>query len=84
LVLLKARGSTWYDLPTQNAKTICSFVRSDSGIHQNKYRLFTCYGRVANGTFWRAQELTRAIGQVFNCNLPQFDGSLRYPKDEDG
>jgi eukaryotic translation initiation factor 2C len=27
---------------------------------------------VANGTFWRAQELTRAIGQVFNCNPPQF------------
>lgn len=23
---------------------------------------------VANGTFWRAQELTRAIAQVFNCN----------------
>ncbi|KAL1800152.1 hypothetical protein ACET3X_000494 [Alternaria dauci] len=27
---------------------------------------------VANGTFWRAQELTRAIGQVFNCTPPQF------------
>jgi eukaryotic translation initiation factor 2C len=27
---------------------------------------------VANGTFWRAQELTRAIGQVFNCSPPQF------------
>jgi len=35
-------------------------------------------GRIANGTFWRAQELTRAIGQVFNCNPPQFDGFLRY------
>jgi eukaryotic translation initiation factor 2C len=27
---------------------------------------------VANGTFWRAQELTRAVQQVFGCNLPQF------------
>jgi eukaryotic translation initiation factor 2C len=27
---------------------------------------------VANGTFWRAQELTRAIGQAFNCTPPQF------------
>jgi eukaryotic translation initiation factor 2C len=27
---------------------------------------------VANGTFWRAQELTRAVGQVFNCNPPQY------------
>jgi eukaryotic translation initiation factor 2C len=27
---------------------------------------------VANGTFWRAQELTRAVGQVFNCGPPQF------------
>ncbi|KAH3910556.1 hypothetical protein HBI56_202860 [Parastagonospora nodorum] len=27
---------------------------------------------VANGTFWRAQELTRAVGQVFNCSPPQF------------
>lgn len=27
---------------------------------------------VANGTFWRAQELTRAIGQVFNCTPQQF------------
>ena len=39
--------------------------------------------RVANGTFWRALELTRAIGQVCNCNPPQFDGFLRYSKDED-
>lgn len=27
---------------------------------------------VANGTFWRAQELTRAIGQAFGCTPPQF------------
>ncbi|EMD96783.1 hypothetical protein COCC4DRAFT_142403 [Bipolaris maydis ATCC 48331] len=27
---------------------------------------------VANGTFWRAQELTRAIGQAFSCSPPQF------------
>ncbi|KAK1917141.1 hypothetical protein P3342_011986 [Pyrenophora teres f. teres] len=27
---------------------------------------------VANGTFWRAQELTRAITQVFSCTPPQF------------
>ena len=27
---------------------------------------------VSNGTFWRAQELTRAVGQVFNCTPPQF------------
>jgi eukaryotic translation initiation factor 2C len=27
---------------------------------------------VANGTFWRSQELTRAVGQVFNCGPPQF------------
>jgi eukaryotic translation initiation factor 2C len=27
---------------------------------------------VANGTFWRSQELTRAVGQVFNCRPEQF------------
>jgi eukaryotic translation initiation factor 2C len=27
---------------------------------------------VANGTFWRAQEMPRAIQQLFNCQLPQF------------
>ncbi|KAF1946406.1 Piwi-domain-containing protein [Clathrospora elynae] len=27
---------------------------------------------VANGTFWRAQELTRALGQAFGCGPPQF------------
>jgi eukaryotic translation initiation factor 2C len=27
---------------------------------------------VANGTFWRSQELTRAVGQVFNCGPPQY------------
>ena len=27
---------------------------------------------VANGTFWRAQELTRAVVQAFNCSPPQF------------
>jgi len=26
---------------------------------------------VANGTFWRAQELTRAVSQVFSCNPPR-------------
>ncbi|KAL1654443.1 Protein argonaute [Didymella pomorum] len=26
---------------------------------------------VANGTFWRSQELTRAVSQVFNCQPPQ-------------
>jgi eukaryotic translation initiation factor 2C len=26
---------------------------------------------VANGTFWRAQELSRAVGQVFNCGPPR-------------
>lgn len=26
---------------------------------------------VANGTFWRAQELTRALAQVFNCSPPR-------------
>ncbi|KAJ4987318.1 eukaryotic translation initiation factor 2c [Stagonosporopsis vannaccii] len=26
---------------------------------------------VANGTFWRSQELTRAVSQVFNCGPPQ-------------
>ncbi|ORY12741.1 Piwi domain-domain-containing protein [Clohesyomyces aquaticus] len=31
---------------------------------------------VANGTFWRAQELPRAIQQVFNQNLPQFQTSF--------
>ena len=48
------------------------------------YGVLLLVGRVANGTFWRAQELTRAIGQVFNCNPPQFDGFLRYSKDENG
>lgn len=32
---------------------------------------------VANGTFWRAQELTRAVGQVFNCGPPQFAQRFR-------
>ncbi|KAF1839791.1 Piwi-domain-containing protein [Decorospora gaudefroyi] len=27
---------------------------------------------VANGTFWRSQDLTAAVIQVFNCSLPQF------------
>ncbi len=27
---------------------------------------------VANGTFWRSQELTRAVAQMFNCSAPQF------------
>jgi eukaryotic translation initiation factor 2C len=27
---------------------------------------------VANGTFWRSQELLRAVCQVFNCQPPQF------------
>ncbi|KAF2641273.1 Piwi-domain-containing protein [Massarina eburnea CBS 473.64] len=35
---------------------------------------------VANGTFWRAQELTRAIGQVFNCGPPQFQQRFREAK----
>jgi eukaryotic translation initiation factor 2C len=32
---------------------------------------------VANGTFWRSQELTRAVGQVFNCGPPQFAASFK-------
>ncbi|KAA8613409.1 eukaryotic translation initiation factor 2C 2 [Pyrenophora tritici-repentis] len=32
---------------------------------------------VANGTFWRAQELTRAIAQVFNCTPPQFSAMFK-------
>ncbi|UPX19247.1 Protein argonaute [Ascochyta rabiei] len=35
---------------------------------------------VANGTFWRAQELTRAIGQVFGCGLPQFVARFKEAK----
>ncbi|KAF1843981.1 eukaryotic translation initiation factor 2C 2 [Cucurbitaria berberidis CBS 394.84] len=35
---------------------------------------------VANGTFWRAQELTRAIGQVFNCTPPQFSQRFKEAK----
>ena len=35
---------------------------------------------VANGTFWRAQELTRAIGQVFGCTAPQFQQRFREAK----
>ena len=32
---------------------------------------------VANGTFWRAQEVTRAISQAFNCSPPQFISSFK-------
>ncbi|KAF2129769.1 eukaryotic translation initiation factor 2C 2 [Dothidotthia symphoricarpi CBS 119687] len=35
---------------------------------------------VANGTFWRAQELTRAVGQVFNCGPPQFAQRFKEAK----
>ena len=35
---------------------------------------------VANGTFWRAQELTRAVGQVFNCGPPQFSQRFKEAK----
>ncbi|KAF2470296.1 eukaryotic translation initiation factor 2C 2 [Lindgomyces ingoldianus] len=35
---------------------------------------------VANGTFWRAQELARAIQQVFNQNLPQFQTNFLHAK----
>jgi eukaryotic translation initiation factor 2C len=35
---------------------------------------------VANGTFWRSQELTRAVGQVFNCNPAQFQQRFRDAK----
>jgi eukaryotic translation initiation factor 2C len=35
---------------------------------------------VANGTFWRSQELTRAVGQVFNCNPAQFAARFRQAK----
>jgi eukaryotic translation initiation factor 2C len=32
---------------------------------------------VANGTFWRAQDLSRAVQQVFNCNLPQIQAKFK-------
>ncbi|EOA89671.1 uncharacterized protein SETTUDRAFT_159260 [Exserohilum turcica Et28A] len=32
---------------------------------------------VANGTFWRSQELARAIGQAFNCSPPQFSNMFK-------
>ena len=32
---------------------------------------------VANGTFWRAQELTRAVGQAFNCGPDQFAATFK-------
>lgn len=35
---------------------------------------------VANGTFWRAQELTRAVGQVFNCNPAQLAANFKNAK----
>ncbi|KAF1362486.1 Piwi-domain-containing protein [Lizonia empirigonia] len=35
---------------------------------------------VANGTFWRSQELTRAIGQVFSCGPPQFIARFKEAK----
>ncbi|KAF2263506.1 Piwi-domain-containing protein [Lojkania enalia] len=35
---------------------------------------------VANGTFWRAQDLGRSIVQVFNCNTPQFQTKFREAK----
>lgn len=35
---------------------------------------------VANGTFWRAQELTRAVSQAFNCGPPQFVALFKNAK----
>jgi eukaryotic translation initiation factor 2C len=35
---------------------------------------------VANGTFWRTQELTRAVGQVFNCGPPQYAALYKSAK----
>ncbi|KAF1950228.1 eukaryotic translation initiation factor 2C 2 [Byssothecium circinans] len=37
---------------------------------------------VANGTFWRAQEMTRAVCQVFNCSPPQFQQRFRDAKQD--
>lgn len=33
---------------------------------------------VANGTFWRSQDLTRAIAQAFNCSPPQVSSLIIY------
>jgi eukaryotic translation initiation factor 2C len=35
---------------------------------------------VANGTFWRAQDLVRAVCQVFNCTPPQLQTRFRDAK----
>ena len=35
---------------------------------------------VANGTFWRAQPLIQAIGQMFNCSPVQFGSNFRGAK----
>jgi eukaryotic translation initiation factor 2C len=35
---------------------------------------------VANGTFWRSQELLKAVCQVFNCNPPQFIQRIKDAK----
>jgi eukaryotic translation initiation factor 2C len=35
---------------------------------------------VANGTFWRAQDLIRAMTQVFNCSAPQLVQRFREAK----
>lgn len=32
---------------------------------------------VSNGTFWRAQELTRAVASAFNCTPPQFSAMFK-------
>ena len=32
---------------------------------------------VANGTFWRSQELSRAISQAFNCQPAQFAATFK-------
>lgn len=37
---------------------------------------------VANGTFWRAQELTRAVGQVFNCSPQQFQTRFKQARSD--
>ena len=81
LVLLNARDSIRHDLPTQNA-TRFVYVCAPTPAY-NKTNIACLLAMDGSQTAPSGVLLTRAIGQVFNCNPPQFDGFLRYSKDDD-
>jgi len=76
LVLSKAARLLSYDLPSQNA-TRFVYVCAPTPAY-NKTNIACLLAMDGSPTAPSGVLLTRAIGQVFNCNLPQFDGFLRY------